>query len=559
MPNCHKMFYEDFESVNKLFENSFKTNWDRPALSNYNGTTLYYRDLAFRIDRLHSAFKKLGLKKGDKVALCGKNQANWAVAFFSVLTYGAVPVPLLHEFKPGNIHHLVNHSESRILFVEDQIWEDLNEEEMPGLTAVIQINAFKLLYAPGSSSVKVSGFLEMDTEMPADFTPDKMNYYEDSPEDLALINYTSGTSGFSKGVMLPYRSLWGNIDFAVIVHGHLCPTSNMIVILPCAHMYGLMFEVLFELSRGVHIHFLTRVPSPKIILKAMGEIRPDLIMSVPLIIEKIYKNMLKPELEKTGIRTFRKWIPGFEQFILGVMRRKLIDGFGGRFDEIIIGGAAFNREVEAFFHKMHFPFTVGYGMTECGPIISYARWTEAKLGSSGRAAPHMEIRIDSEDPENVPGEIQCRGANVFLGYYRNEEATADAFTMDGWFRTGDMGVIDKDGFLFIRGRSKCMILGPSGQNIYPEELEAVINNLPYVVDSLVIDDKKGLTALVYPEFREAEKDGMDKDCLQKFFEDEIAALNKDFPNYSQIKSVEVLPEDFERTPKKSIKRYMYQR
>jgi len=553
--------YPEFKSVNKLFEKTFRENWDRPAISNYNGLTLLYKDLSRRIAELHIVYEKCGLKKGDKVAICGKNQANWAVAFMSVLTYGAVPVPLLHEFKPGNIHHLVTHSESKVLFVDDQIWENLNEKEMPTLVAAVQLSVMNILYdADGSVSAAMGNLMiDFNAKYPYGFTPECVEYYEDKEDELAIINYTSGTSGFSKGVMLPYRSLWSNLDFAKKVHGHMCPGTNIISILPSAHMYGLMFEFLYQLSRGVHIHFLTRIPSPKIILQAMSEVKPDLIIAVPLIIEKIYKNMLKPELEKENIKTMRKWLPGFELLMMGIMKKQLIEAFGGQFDEIIIGGAAFNREVETFFHKMKFPFTVGYGMTECGPIITYSRWDKAKVGSSGKVVPHMEIKIDSPDPENVPGEIMCRGANVFQGYFKNEESTQKVFTQDGWFRTGDMGVMDKDGYLFIKGRNKCMILGPSGQNIYPEELETVLNNLQYVVDTLVIDDKNGLTALVYPDLRAAEQKGLGKDELEKLINEQIMECNKEFPNYSQIKNVEIMPEDFERTPKKSIKRYLYQR
>jgi len=555
------MKYNDFCSVNKRFEASFRDSWERPALSNYNGMTLSYKDLARRIEELHLIYTHCGLKRGDKVAICGKNQANWAVAFMSALTYGAVPVPILHEFKPGNVHHLVNHSESRVLFVDDQVWENLNEAEMPGLEAVVQINALKVLVARNSEVEYAKEHLMelFSKKYPKGFGAKDLNYFEDNQEDIAVINYTSGTSGFSKGVVLTYLNIWSNLDFSLRVHGQMVNTSNLIAILPSAHMYGLMFEVLFQLSRGVHIHFLTRVPSPKIIMQAMSDVKPDLIISVPLIIEKIYKNMLKPELDKAGIRTMRRWLPGFEAIMLNKMRNKLIEAFGGRFAEIIIGGAAFNREVEAFFHKMKFPFTVGYGMTECGPIITYAPWREAKVGSSGKAAPHMEVKIDSADPANIPGEILCRGANVFKGYYRNQEATNKVFTHDGWFRTGDMGVIDADGYLFIRGRNKCMILGPNGQNIYPEELETVINNLPYVIDSLVVEDGGSLTSLIYPDLRQAESDGLNRDALKAVLEKEIAEANVDFPNYSKIKKVEVMPEDFERTPKKSIKRYLYQR
>ena len=550
-----------FESVNKLYQGVFARCWDYPAISNYNGATLTYGDFARRIAEFHILYERCGLKKGDKVAICSKNQANWVVAFFSAMTYGAVPVPILHEFKPGNVHHLVNHSESRVLFVDDQIWENLNEAEMPGVVTFVQVNGLRILFSrnPEAQYSKEHITELMDEKYPGGFSAKDIDYHEDSPEELAVINYTSGTSGFSKGVMLPYRSIYGNILLGRYAHPQLDEHSNVVSILPSAHMYGLMFEIMFELAQGTHIHFLTRVPSPKIIMQAMGQVKPGLIISVPLVIEKVYKNMLKPELEKAGVKTMRRFLPGFEQVLLGKMRKSLIEGFGGQFAEIIIGGAAFNREVEAFFRKMKFPFTVGYGMTECGPIITYARWKEAKLGSAGYPAVGMEIKIDSPDPANIPGEILVHGPNVFLGYYKNEEATKEAFTDDGWFRTGDMGVIDEDGFLFIRGRNKCMILGPSGQNIYPEELEAVLNNLPYVVDSLVVESKEGLVAIVYPDFRQGEKEGLDAAQLQACVEKEIAEANKEFPNYSQIKKVEILPEDFERTPKKSIKRYLYQR
>ena len=550
-----------FESVNGIFRSTITKYWDRDALSNYNGNTITFADMATQIERLHILFEAAGLQKGDKVSICGRNQANWSVAFFASLFYGAVAVPILHEFKSGNVHHLVNHSETRILFVDEQVWENLNEAEMPDVKAIILIKDFSLLVSRNEALDKAARDLDalMTEKYPMGLRPEDLRYHDDLPEELAVINYTSGTSGFSKGVMLPYRSLWSNIFFGRSVHGEMSPEKNLVAILPTAHMYGLMFEVMFQLSQGVHIHFLTRVPSPKIILAAMGEIKPDLIIAVPLIIEKIYKNMLKPELEKAGISTMRRWLPGFEQLMMSIMRKKLVDAFGGRFSEIIIGGAAFNREVEAFFHKMKFPFTVGYGMTECGPIITYAHWYEARLGSSGRQVPNMEVRVDSDDPANISGEILCRGANVFTGYYKNEEATAQAFTADGWFRTGDVGVIDEDGFLFIRGRSKCMILGPNGQNIYPEELETVLNNMQYVVDSLVVEDAGALTAIIYPDFRQGEKDGMDAEKMKAFIEKSVAEVNREFPNYSKIKNVEILPEDFERTPKKSIKRYLYQR
>jgi len=550
----------EFTSVNKIFENAFKKNWERPAISNYQGVTLKFGDVARRMAKLQIMFEECGLQKGDKVAICSRNQANWAVAFLATMTYGAVPVPLLHEFKSANIHHLVNHSEAKILFVDDVIWEGLSESEMPDLHAIIQVNTFKLLYASDERIVTAREHLNeyFGRKYPMSFTPECIEYYEDSAEELAVINYTSGTSGFSKGVMIPYRAILSNMLFARKVLPQLNNTSNVVSMLPCAHMYGLMFEVLYELSVGCHVHFLSRLPSPKIIMKALAEVKPSVVIAVPLVIEKIYKSKVKPVLEKEGIKFLMK-VPGLNQVVLNKVRTELVNAFGGEFYEVIIGGAAFNKEVEAFFKKMNFPFTVGYGMTECAPIITYDDWKEEKLYSCGKAAPNMEVRIESADPLKIPGEIQVKGANVFLGYFKNEDATAEVFTEDGWFRTGDMGVLDADGSLFIKGRTKCMILGPSGQNIYPEEVETVLNSQPYVVDSLVIEEDGGLTALIYPDFQQGEKDGMSQKAFVQYMKDTLPELNKELPNYAKLKKIEVMSEDFERTPKKSIKRYLYQR
>ena len=550
----------EFTSVNKIFEASFKKNWERPAISNYQGVTLKFGDVARRMEKLHIMFEECGLQKGDKVALCSRNQANWAVAFLATMTYGAVPVPLLHEFKSSNIHHLVNHSEAKILFVDDVIWEGLSETEMPDLHAIIQVNTFKLLYAKDENITQAREHLNelFGRKYPNAFTAADLNYYEDSADELAIINYTSGTSGFSKGVMIPYRAVFSNIEFGKTVLPGLNNTKSVVSMLPSAHMYGLMFELLYELSVGAHVHFLSRVPSPKIIMQALAEVKPYVIIAVPLVIEKIYKTKVKPILEKEGIRVLMK-LPVLNQVVMGKIKTELVNAFGGEFHEVIIGGAAFNKEVESFFKKMGFPFTVGYGMTECAPIITYDDWTVEKLYSCGKAAPNMEIRIASADPENIPGEIQVKGANVFLGYFKNEEATAEVLTEDGWFRTGDMGVMDADGSLFIKGRTKCMILGPSGQNIYPEEVETVINSQPYVVDSLVVEDDGGLTALIYPDFQQGARDGMNQDAFVKYMEGTLVELNKELPNYAKLKKIEVMSEDFERTPKKSIKRYLYQR
>ena len=550
----------EFTSVNKLYQEAFKKNWDRPAISNYHGETLHYKDLARRMEKLHIMFEECGLEKGHKVAICSRNQANWAVTFLAIMTYGAVPVPLLHEFKSANIHHLVNHSEAKILFVDDVIWEGLSESEMPDLQAIIQVNTFKILYAADERIVEAKNHLNelFGRKYPEAFEPQMLDYYEDSEDELAVINYTSGTSGFSKGVMIPYRAILSNLQFAKKVLPQLNDKSRVVSMLPCAHMYGLMFEVLYELSAGCHVHFLSRLPSPKIIMQALSEVKPNIVIAVPLVIEKIYKSKVKPVLEKEGIKFLMK-VPGLDQIVLNKVRTELINAFGGEFIEVIIGGAAFNKEVEAFFKRMNFPFTVGYGMTECAPIITYDDWKDEKLYSCGKAAPNMEVRIDSSDPSKVPGEIQVKGANVFLGYYKNDDATRDVFTDDGWFRTGDMGILDADGSLFIKGRTKCMILGPSGQNIYPEEVETVLNSQPYVVESLVVEDNGGLTALIYPDFQQGAKDGMSQDAFIRYIEGLLPELNKELPNYAKLKKIEVMSEDFERTPKKSIKRYLYQR
>lgn len=548
----------EFRSVNKIYEASFRKNWDRPALSNYQGITLKYCDVARRIAKLHIAFEQCGLQKGDKVAICSKNQANWGVSFLAALTYGAVPVPILHEFKAGNIHYLVNHSEAKVFFVDEVIWEGLSADEMPDVQVVVQINNFRFLFTRFEALGMVREHLNesFGRRYPNNFGPEDLQYHEDSSEELALINYTSGTSGFSKGVMIPYRALYSNIEFALKAEPHMDHNSEVVAMLPSAHMYGMMFEFLFEMAIGAHVHFLTRVPSPKIIMQAFSEIHPHVIIAVPLIIEKIYKSKLKPVLDHNKI--FFK-IPGLDKVLMKKVRTELINTFGGNFEEIILGGAAFNPEVEAFFNKIGFPYTVGYGMTECAPIIAYAHWNKVKVGSCGRAAQNMEIKIDSPDPRTIPGEVLVKGPNVFLGYYKNDDATNSSFTSDGWFKTGDMGVMDKDGYLFLRGRSKCMILGSSGQNIYPEEIEAVVNNVTYVVDSLVIEDEGGLTALIYPDYHQAELDGISRAELEKRLLSALPAINNEVPNYAKIKKLEFLPEDFERTPKRSIKRYLYQR
>ncbi|MDR0694986.1 MAG: AMP-binding protein [Prevotellaceae bacterium] len=546
------------QNVLSFFENSFKTYWDRPALSDYNGATLHYKDVARRIAKMHILFEECGLKKGDKIALCGRNQANWGVIFLATLSYGAVAVPILHEFKPDNVHHIVNHSEAQLLFVGDVVWENLNERAMPGLEAIISLLDFSILHckkeAIRSSRERLNE--RFGKCYPKNFRPEHVSYHRDQPEELALINYTSGTTGLSKGVMLPYRSLWSNIVFAqetLPMFDHTCEVVSM---LPMAHMYGMMFEFLYEMSVGAHVHFLTRMPTPKIIMDAFAKVKPSLIISVPLIIEKIYKKQLQPLLEKTPVKMLLK-LPLIDRKIKKKIFNAINAVFGDNFIEVIVGGASLNHEAEAFFKEIGFRYTVGYGMTECAPLITYEDWDKTPLHSCGKAVPRMELKIDSPDPHHIPGEILARGDNVLIGYYKNEAATKEAFTGDGWLRTGDIGVIDKDGYLYIRGRCKNMLLGASGQNIYPEEIEDIINNKPYIVESLVIEQDGKLTALIYPDYTAAEMNGISEQRLEQIIEETRLQLNEELPKYSQIARVKIYPEEFEKTPKKSIKRFLY--
>lgn len=551
-----------FESFNKIYEKDFRENWNRKALTNIKAETLCYSDVARQIAKLHILYKEAGIQKGDKIALFSPNQANWAVSIISITTYGAVAVPLLHEFKPANVHHLVSHCEAKLLLTEQNLWQGLSTDEMPSLIGVIRMEDFSELFSRSEalSSAIANSEANFTAMYPDGFGPENINYYEDSAEEMAMINYTSGTSGFSKGVMIPYRSLVSNCLFGRQAVPCIDNTSKVVSILPSAHMYGMMFEVLYELSCGAHINFLTKTPSPAVLIETMKEIKPDLLVAVPLIFEKVYRSKVKPTLEKPAIKILTK-IPGLNQIVYSKVRKELIESFGGKFYEVILGGAAFNKEVEEFMHKIKFPFTVGYGMTECAPIISYEAWDSARLYSCGRPARYLEIKIDSKDPQNVPGEILVKGPNVFLGYYNNEDATKAVFTEDGWFRTGDMGVMDEDQFIYIKGRCKCMLLGPSGQNIYPEEIEDSINNLKFVSDSLVIEDSSNnkLVALIYPDYVKAKQNGLDSEALKARLENDIKAVNKERPSYERITKIEILENDFERTPKKSIKRYLYQK
>ena len=542
-----------------FIEDSIKKNWDLDALTDYKGATLQYNDVARKIEKIHIVFEEIGIKPGDKIAVCGRNSSHWGVTFLATLTYGAVIVPILHEFKADNVHNIVNHSDARLLFVGDMVWENLNEEEMPNLEGVILMNDFTTLV---SRSKKLDYAREHLNELfgkkfPRNFRKEHVSYRKDQPEELAMINYTSGTTSYSKGVMLPYRVLWSNTQFAFDVLS-LHAGERIVSMLPMAHMYGLAFEFLYEFSLGVHIYFLTRMPSPKIIFQAFADIKPHLVVAVPLIIEKIIKKNILPKLQTPSMKILMK-VPIVNDKIRASIRQKMIDAFGGNFYEIIVGGAAFNQEIELFLKSINFPYTVGYGMTECGPIIAYEDWKKFKMGSCGKAAPRMELKIASADPQNIVGEIQCRGENVMMGYYKNPEATKEVMTEDGWLRTGDLGVIDAEGNLTIKGRSKNMLLGPSGQNIYPEEIEDKLNNMPFVTESLIIQQSDNkLVALVYPEFDVAFGQGLDEKGIEKAMEANRVALNAELPAYSQISGVKIFHEEFEKTPKKSIKRFMYQ-
>lgn len=541
-----------------FIEESIKKHWDLDALTDYKGATLQYKDLARKIEKMHILLEESGVKPGDKVAICGRNCSHWGVAFLAILTYGAVAVPILHEFKADNVHHIVNHSDARLLFVGDVAWEALNETEMPNLEGVILLTDFTLLVC---RSEKLEYAREHLNEMfgkkyPRNFRREHVSYRRDNPEELAVINYTSGTTSFSKGVMLAYRTLWSNTQFAFEVLT-LKPGDKVVSMLPMAHMYGLAFEFIYEMCCGCHIYFLTRIPSPKIIFQAFADVKPKIVIAVPLIIEKIIKKNVLPKLETLKMR-FLMRLPVINDKIKATVRDHMIQGFGGNFYEVIVGGAAFNQEVEKLLKSIDFPYTVGYGMTECGPIICYEDYHKFVPGSCGKAAPRMEVRIDSEDPQHIVGEIITRGDNVMLGYYKNEEATAQAIDKEGWLHTGDLGIMDAEGNVFIKGRSKNMLLGPSGQNIYPEEIEDQLNNLPLVCESIVIQQKDNrLAALVYPDFDDAYAHGLNDADIERIMEENRVNLNAALPAYSQIARIKIYPEEFEKTPKKSIKRFLY--
>lgn len=543
------------QSFIALIEQSIKTNWYLNALTDYKGITLQYRDVARKIEKIHILLENAGIEKGDKIAICGRNSAHWTVTYLAVITYGAVVVPILHEFKADQVHNIVNHSEARLLFVGDQIWENLNEAAMPHLEGIIELKDFGV---PVSRSEKLAYARDHLNEIfghkfPCRFRPDDISYEKEKSEDLAIINYTSGTTGYSKGVMLPYRSILSNVLYCKEKIG-LKAGDSVVSMLPLGHVFGMTFDFLYGFTAGAHLWFLTRMPSPKIIAESFAEIRPRVIACVPLIVEKIFKKNILPKVDnKLGKLLLH--VPIISDKIKELIKQKAMEVFGGNFIEIIIGGAPFNAEVEAFLKMIDFPYTIAYGMTECGPIICHSHWTELKLASCGKVAARMEAKVLSPNPSAIAGELVCRGANLMLGYYKNEEATRQVIDTEGWLHTGDMATIDEDGNVFIKGRCKNLLLTSSGQNIYPEEIESKLNNMPYVSESLIILQQDKLVALIYPDSDDAFAHGLSQSDLVRVMEENRLELNKQF---SQIARFKLYPEEFEKTAKKSIKRFLYQ-
>ena len=550
----------EIPSFNELIQKSIIDNWDKDALTDFKGATLQYHDVARKIEKLHIMFESSGVVKGDKIALCGRNSASWAVAFLATLTYGAVAVPILHEFTADQIHNIVNHSEAKLLFAGDYVATIIDQTKMPGLEGIIYLPDYSLLVARTDKLTYAREHLNemFGKKYPKYFRKEHVIYHkEQSPEELALINYTSGTTGFSKGVMIPYRALWSNYDFAYNVLGKTVKAGDSVIsILPMAHMYGMAFEFLFEFIFGCHVFYLTRVPSPAIIAAAFAEVKPAIIIAVPLVIEKIIRKKVFPKIQNNRMRLLLN-MPIVSRKVNEKIREQVTNAFGGNFYEIIIGGAAFNQEVEQFLKRIEFPYTVGYGATECAPIICYADYHDFAPGSCGKPVVHMEVKIDSSDPANIPGEILARGLNVMLGYYKNEEATAATLDEDGWYHTGDLGLMDAEGNVYIKGRSKNMLLGASGQNIYPEEIEDRLNSLAMVNECVVVQRGEKLVGLVYPDFDEAATMRLNDSDLEKIMEQNRQELNATQPPYCRLSAIEIVREEFEKTPKKSIKRYLY--
>ena len=543
---------------NQCLADSIREFWEMPALSDYGINTLQYKDVARNIEKWHILFEKAGIKPGDKIALCGRNQSRWGVAFFAILTYGAVAVPILHEFHPNQVHDIVNHSESRMLFVGDMVWKKLDVKQMPAILGVISNLDDSLLYSSSKALTEAHEHLNelFGQKFPKKFLPQNIKYHQDKPDELCIINYTSGTTSNSKGVMIPYRAIWSNMRFAYEVFGEHAKAGDAILsMLPMAHTYGMSFEFIYEFTAGVHVNFLTKMPTPAILLKALADVRPAVLIVVPLILEKIVKKAVLPKVQDPIIGRLMK-----TPVVGRVIKRKICEGIreavGGRFYEVIVGGSAMNQEIEELLHDIGFNYTIGYGATECAPILAYEDWHNFVPGSCGKAAPRMELRIDSPDPHRIPGEILARGMNVMLGYYKNEEATRETLR-DGWYHTGDLGIIDRDGNVFIKGRSKNMLLGANGQNIYPEEIEDKLNSLPMVAECVVIQKGEKIYGLVYPDMEACQKQGMTAEAIADLMETNRQTLNRQLPAYEQIAGIKVMKEEFEKTPKKSIKRFLY--
>ncbi len=543
------------EHIIGYIEQSIRQNWDIEALSNYREKGYTYKEIAALMLKYQLFFRDIGIVEGDKVALIGRNSANWCAIYLSVLTYGAVVVPILPDFKPDDLVNLINHSDSKLMFADEKIFETIRNSSIPAIDGVISLDDFSLLDSNARIKEVYSLLDEKFIKTWPELRPDLIRFANIDSENLAVISYTGGTTGFSKGVMIPHRSLTANIKFAQ-EHMPLKPGDPLVSFLPLAHTYGCAFEFLFPFTIGCHITILSKTPSPQIILQAFSEIKPRLILLVPLVIEKIFKKQILPVIRKPQMKVLLA-IPGLNKIIHKKIKDKLTDSFGGRFTEVVIGGAALNSEAESFFRKIGFRFTVGYGMTECGPLISYASWDTTRLGASGKAVDTLEITIDSSNPEKEVGEIILRGDNVMLGYYKNEKATKEIIDEKGWMHTGDLGVIDKDGNIYIKGRSKVMILGPSGKNIFPEEIEAVINNMDYIAESLVILEDNKLIGLIYPDFDMMKKDGIPEDQLSQILEKTRKSVNEKIPEYMAVTKFRIQSEEFIKTPKRSIRRFLY--
>ena len=544
-----------------MIRQSIQEHWFLDSMSDYGVFTFQYKDVARVIEKMHILFEEAGIEKGDKIALCGRNLSRWGAAFFSILTYGAVAVPILHEFHPSQIHDIVNHSEAKLLFVGDKVWPTLLADEMPHLEGIISLVDYSLLVCRNDKLGYARENLNrlFGEKFPSRFLPELLSYHKDQPDELAVLNYTSGTTSNSKGVMIPYRALWSNCDFARNVLGHIIKAGDRVLsMLPMAHMYGMAFEFTYEFMVGVHVNFLTKVASPTILMRTLAEVKPIIIVVVPLIIEKVVRKAVMPRIQDPKVRMLMN-VP-----IIGDrIRKRICDGLtqalGGNFYEVIIGGAALNQEVEQLLHDIGFAYTVGYGATECAPIITYDDWKDQVVGSCGKNVIHQELRIDSPDPERIPGEILTRGLNVMLGYYKNDEATRAAIDDDGWYHTGDLGVMNARGNLFIKGRSKNMLLGPNGQNIYPEEIEDKLSGMTLVGECLVVQRDDKLVGLVYPDQEQVKKLRLSESDIEGIMEQNRKEINPQLPSYAQLFSIKVMENEFEKTPKKSIKRFLYQK